>query len=240
LLAAGALSLCSDFVSTLGFRGIASIIAKEIRYDLYICYFSKCAKLHDEIDVDRCKMYFKFSDLEQDIKTMAEKIGKYQRVRSRRVLMSLGSLAGLFYYSWELATVFIVGLLVVLIGYGLSQFCLAKGEAKVSQLKETIRINVVQSFTNKASEFNMKANVFDRINEQVLDSEKDLNCRYASGRFLFLLAVLASKLGVVLYTKFIYVNDQDEGGTALSNATISVQDLASFACFAVLLAWHGS
>ena len=71
-----------------------------MRYDVYICYFKKCSKCPTDIDVDRCKMYFKFSDLEHDINTMVERISIYQPQRTKTILMTLASLGGMFYLSW--------------------------------------------------------------------------------------------------------------------------------------------
>ena len=79
-----------------------------MRYDLYIAYFTKGLKMKEPIDSVQSSKMFNIKELDKEISTMTERTSKFTPKRTKEVLITLGSFAALWVFSWQLALAFVL------------------------------------------------------------------------------------------------------------------------------------
>ena len=87
--------VCSDLL-----RVGAVSIAKELRYDMFLCYFRKCTRFTNPVDKEKNKQFFDLNKIEADISVLEQNISHFMPLRVKRILISLMSIISMFIISW--------------------------------------------------------------------------------------------------------------------------------------------
>jgi ABC-type transport system involved in cytochrome bd biosynthesis fused ATPase/permease subunit len=91
-----AVSLVSRLVFVNIFIMVSARVSKQIRYDLYYCYFKKCAKKKGEIDKTKSMKLFQYAKLLNDIEVLADHLKIYLPQKSRCILLILACISAGF------------------------------------------------------------------------------------------------------------------------------------------------
>ena len=121
-------SMCCNWVAAGVFRTRAFKIANELRYDLYICYFTKCLKVNfDKNTIEDMKngkemlniktpenlKQFDMNRINEDIETMLVNFQICRPRQIKRAVMSAFCPLAMFYICWQFSVVCFGGMILL-------------------------------------------------------------------------------------------------------------------------------
>lgn len=166
---AGAVTVFAELIAGALWRSISSKLAKQLRYDLYYCYFQKCLRVQapSEINKSESLKLFDMQSLREDVDTLTKYLCRDQPRKLRLSVTVLACLVLAFWTSWQLSLVMLAGCFAYLLAGLCRQRVESKSEKRQQRINDQLRDLVKQSYQTQKSVFNELTNQYREWNDQL-------------------------------------------------------------------------
>lgn len=213
----------------------AARISKDIRYDLFYTYFSKCASGDLEVDQLQSKKHFKVSEMQASIDMLQEELKFAVPMRVKHMVMTLASFACMFQISWSLMLVDLLAIVLVAVTKLAQNVCLRRTKIRADGQKDSLTSVSARSFVRDADKFNLNAAEYHKLNEQLFSTEYRGSLLFTVGRVLNQIAFIIARVMAIGFAWNGYRNATNEEGEHWLKVNITIEEIFVFFTFNVVL-----
>lgn len=227
-------SIISEWFRSDLFKVGAVTVTKEMRYDLYVNYFQKCAKFTQPIDQEKSQKYFNFKAIEDDLETFERHLSFHQPLNQRNKLLLLAYLVLLFVVNWVMAFTALGGLVFLVLMQALTNYMARKAKLNSQRDRSELLDIGLRSFHNDQNKYNRTATNFALINDRMyVQLYKDLVVLGAC-KFLVMGCMIVYSLGLVILAKHMYSQGKDEQDKPFAKDSLQIDQIVTFAVYFAL------